>query len=128
MTLGNSSTLTLSGGADDTVVLRVDGALRLGSGAKIVLASGLTPADVVIVDEGGITSWGSSTTVNGTILSAGTCTIGSGVTINGAVLCGENFTVGANARVSSLPAFAVSVPSACYLDPSKLARRRSRPQ
>jgi serine acetyltransferase len=118
LTLGNSSTLTLSGGAYDTVVLRVDGTVSIGSGAKIVLAGGLTPADVVIVDQGGITTWGNSTTINGTIVSAGTCTIGSGATINGAVLCGQNLTLGANAHVNSLPAFAVNVPSACFLDPS----------
>jgi hypothetical protein len=118
MALGNSSTLTLSGGPSDTVVVRVDGPMSIGSGAKIVLAGGLTPVDVVIVDGGGITSWQSSTTLNGTIIGAGTCTIGSGATINGAVICGLNLTMGANARVNSLPAFAVNVPSACFLDPS----------
>jgi hypothetical protein len=37
MALGNSSTLTLSGGASDTVVLRVDGDTSIGHSARILL-------------------------------------------------------------------------------------------
>jgi hypothetical protein len=123
LAIGNSATLVLSGGPLDTVVLRVDGNTSIGHGAKIVLTGGLTPFGVVIAAQGGVSSWGNSTTVNGTILVGEpyaeepdfNCSVGSGATVNGAILCGNNLTVGPNARVNFQPAFAVNVPCACEL-------------
>jgi hypothetical protein len=121
MALGNSSTLTISGGVSDTVVLRVDGDTSIGHSARILLAGGLTPYSVVIATQSGISFWGNSTTVNGTILSGlpfdqddRECPIGSGATINGAVLCEDDLSMGPNARVNYQPAFAVNVPSTCF--------------
>jgi hypothetical protein len=116
--LGNSSTLTIKGGASDTVVLRVTGDTRIGHSARILLGGGLTPNHVVIATQGGISFWGNSTTVTGTILdSDGTkemsyqdCTAGTGTTINGALICGDDLTLGANARVNFNPAELVMVP------------------
>jgi hypothetical protein len=120
MTLGNSSTLTLSGGSSDTVVLRVDGASSIGHSAKILLTGGLTPFSVVIATQGGISFWGNSTTVNGTILNGlpfsttgQNCTIGTGATISGAVLCENNLSIGANLRLDYEPAIAVDIPNTC---------------
>ncbi len=120
MTIGNSATLFLSGGASDTVVLRVDGNTSIGYGAKIMLTGGLTPFNVVIATQGGISFWGNSSTVNGTVLNGQPfnfngreCPIGSGVTVNGAVLCEDDLSMGPNARVNFEPAFAVQVPSTC---------------
>jgi hypothetical protein len=119
LTLGNSSTLTLSGGSTDTLVLRVDGNTSIVHGAKIVLAGGLTPFSVVIAAQGGISFWGNSTTINGTMLvgqpfNSGdrACPAGSGATINGALLCEDDLSMGLNARVNYEPAFLVHVPSA----------------
>ena len=117
MALGNSSTLTLWGGATDTLVLRIDGNTTIGSGAKIVLAGGLTPFQVVIAAQGGISAWGNSTTINGTMLvgqpfnsADRACPVGSGATINGALLCEDDLSMGPNPRVNYLPAFQVHVP------------------
>ncbi len=122
MAIGNSATLFLSGTgtAGETLVLRVDGSTSIGYGAKIVLTGGLTPFNVVIATQGGISFWGNSSTVNGTVLNGQpfnsndrACPIGSGVTVNGAVLCEDDLRMGPNARVNFLPAFAVNVPSTC---------------
>jgi hypothetical protein len=121
--VGNSGTLVLSGGPSDTVVLRVDSNTSIGQGAKIVLKGGLTPFSVVIAAQGGVSFWGNSTTVNGTILVGQpyeeendfNCSIGSGATVNGSIICGNNLSMGPNARVNFEPAFAVSVPCACEL-------------
>jgi len=120
MAIGNSATLFLSGGASDTLVLRVDGNTSIGYGAKIALKGGLTPFNVVIATQGGISFWGNSSTVNGTVLNGQPfnfadreCPISSGVTVNGAVLCEDDLSMGPNARVNFEPAFAVTVPSTC---------------
>ena len=123
LTLGGSSTLTLSGGSSDTLVLRVDGSTSIGHGAKIVLAGGLTPFSVVIAAQGGISFWGNSTTVNGTMLVGQpfasndySCPVGSGATINGALLCEDDLSLGANPHVNYQPAFGVSVPGGSCAD------------
>jgi hypothetical protein len=136
MTLGNSSTLILSGPAMEpqqtkarlraTLVLRIDGLTSIGDGAKIVVANGLNARQVVIATLGGISSWGNSTTINGTILNGlakepllkrvfdpQDCTIGSGATVNGALIYMDDISIGANARITSLPASAVIVPPIC---------------
>jgi hypothetical protein len=123
LTLGNSSTLTLSGGSSDTLALRVDGSTSIGNGAKILLAGGLTPSSVVIATQGGISSWSNSATIDGTVLNGldqsdfdvptAACTTGSGTTLNGALLCGGDIRLGANSRVNFQPADLVHVPIVC---------------
>jgi hypothetical protein len=122
VTLSNSSTLTLSGGSSDTLVLRVDGNTIIGSGAKIVLTGGLSPSAVVIATQGGISSWKSSTTISGTIVNGldfvtggptESCITGSGTTINGALICTGGIQLGANARVNLQPADLVHLPNIC---------------
>jgi len=139
LTLGNSSSLVLSAPSNmsqammqrrgATVVLRVDGLTRIGDGAKVVLTNGLSARQVVIATQGGISSWGNSSTINGTILNGqpvpqikedlqratdpDACTIGSSATINGALLCEDDISIGANARIASMPASAVLVPAVC---------------
>jgi hypothetical protein len=109
-----------------TLVLRIDGLTSIGDGAKIVVANGLNARQVVIATLGGISSWGNSTTINGTILNGlakepllkrvfdpQDCTIGSGATVNGALIYMDDISIGANARITSLPASAVIVPPIC---------------
>ncbi len=112
ITLNNSSTLTLSGGSTDTVVLLDSGVLSIGSGAKIVLTGGLVPANVYInADNSG--TWGNSIVLSGTLeVEDNGCTVGSGAVINGALICENDTTIGPNLRLN-FSASAVSVPG-CY--------------
>jgi hypothetical protein len=111
VTLGNSSTLTLSGPAGDTVVLEITGNLKIGSGARILLAGGLTPADVIIYVGGAVTSWGNTTTVNGTILAPNSpIAAGSGAKVTGAIIGNGNVTFLQNATLTFEPSL-VDIPT-----------------
>jgi len=112
VTLGNSSILTLTGAAGDTVVLEITGDLKIGSGAQILLAGGLTPADVLIYVGGAVTSWGNTTTVNGTILAPNSAlSAGSGAKVTGAIIGNGNVTFLQNATLTFAPSL-VDIPTA----------------
>ncbi len=101
VTLGNSSTLRLSGLATDTLVLNISGALAIGDGATIKLVGGLAPANVIINVGGLVTAWNASSTLNGTLLALNsTCTGTTGITINGAVACNGSLNFGNNTQLN----------------------------
>jgi predicted acyltransferase (DUF342 family) len=112
VTLNNSSTLTLNGeGLGGTVVLEIDGTLKIGSGSKIVLAGGLTAADVVIYVGGSIATWGNTTTINGTVLVPNAAvSAGSGAKVFGAIIAGDDVTFLENAGLTFDPTL-VDIPS-----------------
>jgi hypothetical protein len=108
--LNNSSSLTLKGAADDTVVVDITGNLSLGTNSHIQL-SGLLPNQVVIKVRGAISNWGNSSSINGTLLALDSaCAAGINDSVNGAVICGRNATFGNSSRVNFNPATNVCVP------------------
>jgi len=112
VTLGNSSTLTLVGAPGDTVVLEITGSLKIGSGAKILLSGGLTPADVLIYVGTSVASWGNTTTVNGTVLAPNSpIAAGSGAKVTGAIIGQGNVTFLQNATLTFAPSL-VDIPTA----------------
>ncbi len=123
ITLGNSSVLTISGGASDTVVLETEGNITLGYGAKIVLAGGLKPNNVWITataepyettgnpGPNGVLHLNNSSVVYGTMHGGNICTLGSGVTVYGAIVCDFGITTGPNLRVFFQPATGLSLPA-----------------
>jgi hypothetical protein len=80
--LGNSSTLTLIGdNSGQSLVLRIDGNLDIGSGARILL-SGISVNEVLIYVGGSVASWGNTTAVGATLLAPNSaCAAGSGAKI-----------------------------------------------
>jgi hypothetical protein len=111
ITLGNSSTLTVSGGPNDYVVLHVLDALSMGDGARIKLAGGIIPSNLVIFVESD-SVWGNSTGLPATILTNGGIRAGSGTWIDGVVLAGGTVAFGSNTTVTSrLPDVNVPTPN-----------------
>jgi hypothetical protein len=115
LTLNPSSTLFLSsvsgtatGG--EALVLKIDGNLKIGNGAKISL-KGLFPSTVLIYVGGNVTGWGNSTTVGATLLAPNApIAVGSGAKVNGAVIGGGNVTFLQNATLLFNP-FLVDIPT-----------------
>jgi hypothetical protein len=100
VTLGNSSTLTLSGGPADSLVLEITGDLKIGNGAKIVLTGGLSVNEVLIYVNGSVASWGNSTTVGATLLAPNSAiAAGSSAKVTGAIIAGGNVTFLENATL-----------------------------
>jgi hypothetical protein len=121
ITLGNSSTLTLSGAPTDTVILETTGTITVGSSAKIVLV-GLVPQNVWITSTTEFVGFhapasppttiiGNSSTINGTIHGGETCSLGTGVAFNGALICDYGITAGNNLTLNFLPATGISLPA-----------------
>jgi hypothetical protein len=113
-----TSSLTLSGGANDTFVVNVTGTASLPGGSSLALAGGVTADHVLynFVGTGGTISSAGGTTINGTLL-APAYNFSLGGVVNGAVLGGGgsiNFQLGA--RVNDV-AFA-GIPS---VGPSSLS-------
>jgi hypothetical protein len=133
ITLGNSSTLTLSGGSADSVVLATpgtpgEGKINVGFSAKIVLTGGLVAQNVWITSTPEPQGFNppaadpslilkNSSVINGTIHGGFTCSIGSGVTINGALICDYGLTAGNNLIVNFKPATGLSLPNCITDDP-----------
>jgi len=136
ITLGNSSTLTLSGGPTDTLVLETtgtpgEGKITVGFSAKIVLAGGLVPSNVWISSTPEPAGFNppaanpsltlkNSSVIYGTLHGGYTCLLGSSVTINGAIICDYGFTSGHNLTVNFEPATGLSLPNCITDDPIDL--------
>jgi hypothetical protein len=122
ITLGNSSTLALSGAINDKLILTTPDNITLGFGAKIVLAGGLLPQNVLIqaasepAEEGsneqiGMVKLANSTSLSGTLHCGNKCTLGSGVNLTGAILADEGITAGPNLRLTFAPLTGISLPA-----------------
>jgi hypothetical protein len=109
--LKNSSTLILSGGAADSMVLEITGNLLIGSGARILLKGGLNVDQVLIYVNGTVAAWGNTTTVGATLLAPNSaCAAGSGAKVVGAIICGGNVTFLQNATLVFTPTL-VDIPT-----------------
>lgn len=121
ITTGAKSTITITAGPTDTVVVNVGtsaapGSLQLGNGASVVLSGGITPDRVIFNLLGTSTAaqLGNDTTFNGTALAPqGQFTSGDGNTpnpliINGAVLFGGSIAIGNNTNLTFYPFVGVS--------------------
>lgn len=110
LTAGSTLTLVGFGTVGDAMVLRIDGDLMIGDGAKITV-QGLS-ANQVIIYVGGTITWLNTTTVNGTLLVPNSpCAAGFGTTtINGAVICGNDVTSAGSMKVNFKPASLVVFP------------------
>jgi len=125
VTLNNSSTLTLSSVSGtitpgEFLVLEITGNLSIGSSAKIVL-KGLGADEVLIYVGGKVAAWGSSTTVQATVLAPGTSPInvGSQANLSGAVYGGGDVTFLDNAKLLFNP-FLGDIPTATPPPPISL--------
>ncbi len=95
-------TLALVGDAStQTVVVRINGSLRVGYGGSIALA-GLSPTQVVFLVEGPITSK-AHTRISGTLVGQSTIDLGYGTQVNGALLAGGDITLAQYAQVNFFP-------------------------
>lgn len=116
ITTGTNSTITINGGAADTVVINLGssaepGSLQLGNGASVVLSGGITPDHVIfnLLGNGASAQLGNNTTFNGTILgsqaqfTAGDGNTPSPVVINGALLFGGSISLGNNTNLNFYP-------------------------
>jgi choice-of-anchor A domain-containing protein len=121
ITTGTNSTITITAGATDTVVINVGsaaapGSVQLGNGASVVLSGGITPDRVLFNLLGTSTTaqLGNNTVFNGTILAPqGQFTSGDGntpnpVLINGALLFGGSVSIGNNTNLNFYPFVGVS--------------------
>jgi hypothetical protein len=108
--LKNSSSLTLSGSSNDTLVLQIKGDLSMGSGAHIKLAGGLVPGHVIVYVEGN-SVWGNSTGVSADIFTLNGIVAGSGTVIDGVVLAEGGVTLGANTIITGFGLFDLPDPS-----------------
>jgi len=113
VTIASSRTLYLqgTGAPGETLVLEITGDLSIANSSKIVL-SGLSPVDVLIYVGGKVALWGSSTTVEGTVLAPGTdpINVGSQAKVDGAVIGGGDVTFLDNAKLLFDPTI-VDIPS-----------------
>jgi len=93
VTLGSSSTLTLVGNnSGQSVVLKIDGDLKLGSNVAI-RDKGVQIEYVVVYVGGRVASWGNNTTMDATVLAPNSpCPAGSGAKVDGAIICGSDVT------------------------------------
>jgi len=121
ITTGTNSTITITAGPTDTVVINVgsssaSGGLQLGNGASVVLSGGITPDRVLfnLVGASATAQLGNNTVFNGTILAPqGQFTSGDGntpnpVLINGALLFGGSVSIGNNTNLNFYPFVGVS--------------------
>ncbi len=116
ITTGANSTITITAGPADTVVINVgsssaSGSIQLGNGASVVLSGGITPDRVLfnLVGSSTAAQLGNNTVFNGSILAPqGQFTSGDGntpnpVLINGALLFGGSITIGNNTNLNFYP-------------------------
>jgi choice-of-anchor A domain-containing protein len=121
ITTGTNSTITITAGPTDTVVINVGsssapGSLQLGNGASVVLSGGITPDRVIFNLVGASTTaqLGNQTVFNGSIVAPqGQFTSGDGntpnpVQINGALLFGGSVSIGNNTNLNFYPFVGVS--------------------
>lgn len=121
ITTGTNSTITITAGPTDTVVINVGsstapGSLQLGNGASVVLSGGITPDRVLfnLVGSSTTAQLGNNTVFNGTVLAPqGQFTSGDGntpnpVLINGALLFGGSVSIGNNTNLNFYPFVGVS--------------------
>jgi hypothetical protein len=123
ITLGNSSTLRISGSILDQVILITPGNIKLNFGSKIVLIGGLQPQNVLIdaaaepqetgdfSTQLGLVNIANSGVVFGTLHCGNSCTFGSGVNVTGAVIGDFGFTTGPNLRLTFAPLTGISLPA-----------------
>jgi hypothetical protein len=113
LTLQSSSTLTLlgTGTPGETLVLWINGNLKINSGAKIRLKGGLLADDVVIYVNGNVSPWNNSTTLGATLLAPNApINVGSSARVDGAVIGGGSVTFLQNATLLYDPATNVNLP------------------
>jgi choice-of-anchor A domain-containing protein len=123
ITTGTNSTITITAGPTDTVVVNMGsssepGSLQLGNGASIVLSGGITPDRVVfnLVGTSTTAQLGNNTVFSGSILAPqGQFISGDGntpnpVLINGALLFGGSVSIGNNTNLNFYPFVGVSSP------------------
>jgi len=116
ITTGANSTITITAGPTDTVMINVgsssaSGSIQLGNGASVVLSGGITPDRVLfnLVGSSTTVQLGNNTVFNGTIVAAqGQFTSGDGntpnpVLINGSLLFGGSVTLGNNTNLNFYP-------------------------
>jgi choice-of-anchor A domain-containing protein len=116
ITTGTNSTITITAGPTDIVVINVgsssaSGSLQLGNGASVVLSGGITPDRVLfnLVGTSTAAQLGNNTVFNGSILAPqGQFTSGDGntacpVLINGALLFGGSVSIGNNTNLNFYP-------------------------
>ena len=121
ITTGTNSTITITAGPTDTVVINMGsssepGSLQLGNGASVVLSGGITPDRVLfnLVGTSSTAQLGNNTVFNGSILAPqGQFTSGDGntpnpVLINGALLFGGSVSIGNNTNLNFYPFVGVS--------------------
>jgi len=122
ITLGNSSTLTISGASSDFTVLNIVGDLRIGSGAHLALTGGIISSHVLINVQGTIPTWLNSTVIGATIVAPNSgVTAGSGAKLDGAIIADGTITFGPNATLIFQPSL-VDVPSGTPPPPLTLGR------
>lgn len=86
-TFGLTSTLTLTGDADDVWVFQTNTTLITGVQSKVVLSGGAQACNVYW-KVGSSATLGATSTFVGTVLAAESITLGSGVAVNGRLLSG----------------------------------------
>ena len=122
ITLGNSSTLTISGASSDFTVLNIVGDLSIGSGAHLALTGGIISSHVLINVQGTIPTWLNSTVIGATIVAPNSgVTAGSGAKLDGAIIADGTITFGPNATLIFQPSL-VDVPSGTPPPPLTLGR------
>jgi hypothetical protein len=100
VTLGNSSTLTLSGGPGDSILLHIMSDLTMGSGAHIRLTGGITPSQVMIFAEQNC-YLGNSIGIAASVAMIGVLNAGSGAFIDGVVQTVGGATFGSNTTITN---------------------------
>jgi choice-of-anchor A domain-containing protein len=121
ITTGTNSTITITAGPSDTVVINMgstseSGSLQLGNSASVILSGGITPDRVIFNLVGASTTaqLGNNTVFNGSILAPqGQFTSGDGntptpITINGALLFGGSVSIGNNTNLNFYPFVGIS--------------------
>jgi hypothetical protein len=100
ITLGNSSTLTLSAGPGDSILLHSMNNLVIGSGAHIKLKGGIVPSHVMIYVEGDC-NFGNSIGIAASVALVGQLSAGSGTFVDGLVLATGGVTFGPNTIITN---------------------------
>jgi hypothetical protein len=97
-TVGIPSNVTLSGGASDTWIFQIAGGITQAAGARVVLAGGALPQNVVW-QVSGVVDLGTAAHMEGVILSQTSITLKTGATANGRLLAQTAVTLAGNTVV-----------------------------
>ena len=99
--LGGGATLTLSGSASDTFIINITGSISMGGGSRIVVAGGLSPANVLynVKGAGANLVIGGASRVDGTILAISRNMDLSAGIVNGSVISGRDINIGSGEQV-----------------------------